>query len=73
MKKTIINRLLAGALSVFALTACTSETNEGGLDGRTPLTVSNSSIAESRATDNAWENKAEKCEKNTCILLTYVL
>lgn len=57
MKKTIINRLLAGALSVFALTACTNETNEGGLDGRTPLTVSNSSIAESRATDNAWENK----------------
>ena len=57
MKKTIINRLLAGALSVFALTACTNETSEGGLDGRTPLTVSNSSIASSRATDNAWENK----------------
>ena len=57
MKKTIINRLLAGALSVFALTACTNETSEGGLDGRTPLTVSNSSIASSRATDNTWENK----------------
>ena len=56
MKKFMMNnRLLVAALAISALTACDNETNENGLDGRTPLTVTGSSIAESRATDNAWE------------------
>ena len=56
MKKFMMNnRLLVAALAISALTACDNETNENSLDGRTPLTVTGSSIAESRATDNAWE------------------
>jgi len=55
MKKATINRLLGSALIVFALTACTNETNENGFDNRTPITVTSSSIAASRATDNAWQ------------------
>ena len=58
MKKFMMNnRLLVAALAISALTACNNETNEDGLDGRTPLAVTGSSIAESRATDNAWEKK----------------